>query len=262
MRRSKSKSHANRICSGAVKSIRHPNKNKTFTICWHQIRNRCAATATTTPFKAARRSHRPAFQRVWLVHTTRKCIRNRHVIQMTAALANPPTFTLEICRRHHRRVRTLYSRHNMTFRKLFGLQSLWYQNFLDFFFLFLLRRRSRKRRSNRRKMSQQNQCVNEVPTSGSYVMNSNAPDTSSPSKKRKLSSPDVPGPSSHHSQQQQTVKEAPMSAFYHSLLESSYADDSHGKLDERPMRAMHAVHNRLIWLTYFILFFDLQLQCN
>lgn len=61
-----------------------------------------------------------------------------------------------------------------------------------------------------------------MPTGCSYTS-----DVSSLGKKRKLSSPDVPGPShdSKSPHQQQPTKETPMSAFYHSLLESSYADN-------------------------------------
>lgn len=105
-------------------------------------------------------------------------------------------------------------------------------------------RRSRKRRSNRRKATQQNMqsmqnvCnaglapLNEVATSfdvnpnSSYVMNPNAPDTSSPSKKRKLSSQDLPGPSSYHTKN--SPNQTPMSEFYHSLLASSYQDNFNG----------------------------------
>lgn len=67
--------------------------------------------------------------------------------------------------------------------------------------------------------------LNEVATSyemnsnSSYVMNASAADTSSPSKKRKLSSQDLPGPSSCKS------NDTPVSEFYQSLLESSYQDD-------------------------------------
>lgn len=101
-------------------------------------------------------------------------------------------------------------------------------------------RRSRKRRSNRRKASQhqqqqqqqqQNACnaglapLNQVDTNyemnsnSSYVMNASGADTSSPSKKRKMSNQDLPGPSSCKS------NDEPMSEFYKSLLESSYQDD-------------------------------------
>lgn len=67
--------------------------------------------------------------------------------------------------------------------------------------------------------------LNEVPTSyemnsnSSYVMNASAADTSSPSKKRKMSNQDLPGPSSCKS------NDTPVSEFYQSLLESSYQDD-------------------------------------
>lgn len=50
-------------------------------------------------------------------------------------------------------------------------------------------------------------------------MNASAADTSSPSKKRKLSSQDLPGPSTNKS------NDGPVSEFYQSLLESSYQDD-------------------------------------
>lgn len=68
------------------------------------------------------------------------------------------------------------------------------------------------------------------PNNSSYVMNQNAPDTSSPIKKRKLSSQDLPGPSSYHSKM--STNQTPMSEFYHSLLESSYQDNFNGKLHE------------------------------
>lgn len=106
-------------------------------------------------------------------------------------------------------------------------------------------RRNRKRRSNRRKATQQqnvqsmqNVCnaglapLNEVATTfdvnpnTSYVMNQNAADTSSPSKKRKMSNQDLPGPSSYHTKN--SPNQTPMSEFYHSLLESSYQDDFNG----------------------------------
>lgn len=51
------------------------------------------------------------------------------------------------------------------------------------------------------------------------MMNASAADTSSPSKKRKLSSQDLPGPSTYKS------NDGPVSEFYQSLLESSYQDD-------------------------------------
>lgn len=110
-------------------------------------------------------------------------------------------------------------------------------------------RRSRKRRSNRRKTAQQtihanlqniqNVCntgitLNDMATTfdgnpnSSYVINQNAPDNSSPSKKRKISSQDVPGPSSYYTKGGSS-KEIPMTEFYHSLLESSYHDDFNRK---------------------------------
>lgn len=102
-------------------------------------------------------------------------------------------------------------------------------------------RRSRKRRSNRRKAQQsmQSACnaglapLNEVATNcevnanSSYVMNTNTADTSSPIKKRKLSSQDLPGPSTYYTKS--TSDKTPMSEFYHSLLESSYQDDLSSK---------------------------------
>lgn len=106
----------------------------------------------------------------------------------------------------------------------------------------MLSRRSRKRRSNRRKAAQQTMLnavcnaghapINEVTKSfdmlpnSSYVMNQNTvTDTiaSNSNKKRKFSSQDVPGPSTYYTKG--SPKEAPMSEFYHSLLESSYHDD-------------------------------------
>lgn len=93
-------------------------------------------------------------------------------------------------------------------------------------------RRNRKRRSNRRKTSQ-NVCgftpVNDVPTNCTFAMNTPTTDTASP-KKRKFSSQDVPGPSSHTKNSNQMPKESPMSEFYHSLLESSYENDFNCKL--------------------------------
>lgn len=102
-------------------------------------------------------------------------------------------------------------------------------------------RRSRKRRSNRRKTAQQtmlNVCnaglapLNEVAPNfdvlpnSSYVVNQNAATDNAAinlNKKRKFSSQDVPGPSSYHTKG--SPKEAPMTEFYHSLLESSYHDN-------------------------------------
>lgn len=63
----------------------------------------------------------------------------------------------------------------------------------------------------------------EMNTNSSYVMNPNATDATSPGKKRKMSSQDLPGPSSCHGKT--SPKQAQMTEFYHSLLESSYQDD-------------------------------------
>ncbi|XP_031630352.1 OVARIAN TUMOR DOMAIN-containing deubiquitinating enzyme 6 isoform X2 [Contarinia nasturtii] len=106
--------------------------------------------------------------------------------------------------------------------------------------------RSRKRRSHRRKASQQNVCnagiasLNEVATSyemnpnSSYVMNSNSnADASSPSKKRKVSSQDLPGPSTYYA----SSNDAPMSEFYQSLLQSSYQDDLNCMLNMIPQQS-------------------------
>lgn len=104
-------------------------------------------------------------------------------------------------------------------------------------------RRNRKRRSKRRKAAQQtmlnSMCnaglapLNDV-TKGfdmlpnsSYVLNQNTAAENHASnlnnKKRKFSSQDVPGPSTYYAKG--SPKQAPMSEFYHSLLESSYHDN-------------------------------------
>lgn len=68
----------------------------------------------------------------------------------------------------------------------------------------------------------------EMNPNSSYVMNPNSnADTSSPTKKRKVSSHDLPGPSTDY---YASSNDAPMSEFYQSLLESSYQDDLSCKL--------------------------------
>lgn len=126
-------------------------------------------------------------------------------------------------------------------------------------FRLVLHRRSRKRRSNRRKATQQNMqnvcnaglaplgevaATYEMNTNSSYVMNTNATDASSPMKKRKLSSQDVPGPSSYNTKS--SPNEAPMSEFYHSLLESSYQDDLNCKSKKKIFVAISETNALLV----------------
>lgn len=118
-------------------------------------------------------------------------------------------------------------------------------------------RRNRKRRSNRRKTSQ-NVCntgftpVNEVPTNCTFVMNTPTTDTASP-KKRKFSSQDVPGPSSHTKNSNQMPNETPMSEFYHSLLESSYENDFNCKfrISSNSFFVQTKMANAMVFLSFF-----------
>lgn len=89
---------------------------------------------------------------------------------------------------------------------------------------------SRKRRSNRRKMSNAagkfrqchrfngNQLNRSICVEGS---------TDEGLKKRKISNQDLPGPS-YYKDSSPDSHDRPMSEFYHSLLESSYADATNG----------------------------------
>lgn len=181
---------------------------------------------------------------VWLDRTTmQNYIRNHHVVTlMTVHPVNRLIITAIICHQpldhrirmridHKAKIRKFHS------RKTFGTLA---KSFIS----LLLNRRSRKRRSNRRKTAQQtmlNVCnaglapLNEVTENfetlpnSSYVMNPNTVTenlASNTTKKRKFSSQDVPGPSSYYTKG--SPKQAPMSEFYHSLLESSYHDNFNG----------------------------------
>lgn len=98
----------------------------------------------------------------------------------------------------------------------------------------------RKRRSNRRRTpnnnnnnnSSINSFSNDVPSdcmSPEYARDSNqCKEDADHSKKRKLMHQDVPGPSSCCNKSSPSTNDKPMSDFYHSLLESSYADATNG----------------------------------
>lgn len=95
---------------------------------------------------------------------------------------------------------------------------------------------SRKRRSNRRKHSNsKNFVAHDVPNSGCMSATnyeSNCSDDSSPNRKRKVSSPVVPGPSRYNANMKsppQPQTEESLSEFYHSLLESSFSEMNNGK---------------------------------
>lgn len=129
----------------------------------------------------------------------------------------------------------------------------------------------RKRRSNRRKNSN-NSCNNNnnnsnnnssssksnhfPPTenntcalnNANYVVENVGPGEFVSGKKRKISSQDVPGPSSHYSANkspQNPTNDVPMSDFYHSLLESSYSDTTKGTVES------HCVTFRWFQVTSF-----------
>lgn len=101
----------------------------------------------------------------------------------------------------------------------------------------------RKRRSSRRRTPNHNNSNNSSSSSSGfsndvpgdcilptdYVHESNqCTDDAGHSKKRKVMHQDVPGPSSCYNKSSPSDTEKPMSDFYHSLLESSYADETNG----------------------------------
>lgn len=104
----------------------------------------------------------------------------------------------------------------------------------------------RKRRSNRRRTP--NNGNNSSSSSSSFpkdvpsdciaptVHDSNQcnPDDAGHSKKRKVMNQDVPGPSSRYNKSSPSNNDKPMSDFYHSLLESSYADATNGNYGMSP----------------------------
>lgn len=102
----------------------------------------------------------------------------------------------------------------------------------------------RKRRSTRCRARAVLSNLPTVNNSGNSNNNSSDGDCSpdlSPTKKRKFSSVDTPGPSTNHSAKEscssdfnescsKTVDDKPVSEFYKSLLESSYSDSATGEL--------------------------------
>lgn len=161
----------------------------------------------------------------------------RCVIRMTVVHVNQLIFTqITYHQQLAHQIRTIANKGNIRKLNIFpaeNIRKLLFSLRLLYILCMFTFRRNRKRRSNRRKTSQ-NVCntgftpVNDVPTNCTFVMNTSTTDTSSP-KKRKFSSQDVPGPSSHTKNLNQMPNETPMSEFYHSLLESSYENDFNGK---------------------------------